>query len=564
MIRDQFILDISDELIVDLFAGGGGMSVAIEQALGRHVDIAINHNEDALSMHQANHPQTQHFVADVYEVCPRGVTRGRPVGLLHLSPDCTHHSQASAGQPRDTKIRSLAWVGVRWAGQVRPRVITLENVRQIRKWGPLIAKRDAATGRVVRRDRTVAAPGERVPVQDQYLMPDPKREGETWRSYKAAYRRLGYEFGDADMIAADYGAPTSRNRLFAVTRRDGVPVSFPSITHAKKATGRVKAHRQAWECLDFSLPCPSIFEREKQLAEATLARIAEGIVREVLEKKEPFIVPVTHAGARPVHSVKEPFRTITGANRGELGLVSPCITPIAHYNGTNPVHSVQESLRTVTAHPKGGSFALVSAFLAQMNGGKNTTPGHDLRGAVSTVSTKGSQQQLICAHLAHLQNNCAGRDVRDPLKTIHAEGQHHGVVECTLSPEDEAGALRVAAFLIRYYSHGGQWGDLRDPMSSVTTRDRLALVTVTIHGWPFVISDVGLRMLIARELYNAQGFPARYVIDRGHDGRVFTKTKQVRMCGNSVSPPPAVALIRHVVPELHVQFGDERRELAIA
>lgn len=188
------------------------------------------------------------------------------------------------------------------------------------------------------------------------------------------------------------------------------------------------------------------------------------------------------------------------------------------------------------------------------------TYGRDLRQPTSTISTKGSQQQLVTAHLAHLQNNCFGRDVHDPLRTIKAGGQVHGLVECALS-DDELGALRVAAFLIRYYSHGGQWGDLRDPLDTITVRHRLALVTVTIRGEKRLITDVGLRMLVPRELYLCQGFPRSYTIDVGHDGRAFTKEQQVKMCGNSVSPPPAAALIRHLVPELAVWFRGEERKL---
>lgn len=250
----QLILDIQKKLIVDLFAGGGGMSVAFETAWGRSPDIAINHSDDALSMHRINHPQTRHFIADVFEVCPRGATQGRPVGWLHLSPDCTHHSQAAGGQPRSKKIRGLAWVGYRWAGQVLPDVISLENVKQILQWGPLVAKRDKATGRVLKLDKTVAEPGERVPVQQQFLVPDPKRAGQTWRHFVRSLESLGYVVEWRIICAADHGGHTTRERLFMIARRDGLPIRWPEPTHFKKPAKGQQRWKAAAECIDFSRP----------------------------------------------------------------------------------------------------------------------------------------------------------------------------------------------------------------------------------------------------------------------------------------------------------------------
>lgn len=600
MIRDQFLLDIHRELIVDLFAGGGGMSTAIEDALGRAPDIAVNHDDDAISMHRLNHPQTEHRIADVFEVCPREATNGRPVGLLHLSPDCTHHSQASGGQPRDRKIRALSWVGYRWAGQVRPRVITLENVTQILKWGPLIAKRDKATGRVLKLDGTIAAPGERVPVQQQYLVPDPTHAGRTWMRFVALLRSLGYVVEWNALCAADFGAPTTRERLFMVARCDGKPIVWPASTHAKIPARGQHKWRAAAECIDWSIPCPSIFERKRPLADATLRRIARGICRYVIESGDPFIVPITHHGADRVHDIRDPLRTITAAHRGEFAMVAPILAGVGGRAGQSEPRSAAQPLYTTTAKgdtavvaatmvqmgygeregqaPRsldieaplgtivagGNKFGIVSAFMAQMNGGFNEVPGHDLRRPVSTITNKGSQQQLVTAHLAHLRGNCDARAVTDPLMTVSAGGQHHGIVECTLSPEIEAGALRVAAFLIRYYGEGGQWGDLREPMATITTRDRLALVTVVIHGTPYMIVDIGLRMLTPRELYLAQGFPGRHIISHGHDGRLFSKSVQVRMVGNSVSPPPATALVWANVPEMATWSVGEMHRAGIA
>ncbi|MBU2740248.1 DNA cytosine methyltransferase [Acidithiobacillus thiooxidans] len=546
MLNSQFILGINEEITVDLFAGGGGMSTAIEQAIGRYVDVAVNHNAEAISMHEANHPQTRHYIGDVFEVDPREASDGRAVGLLHLSPDCTHHSQASGGQPRDRKTRALSWVGKRWAGQVRPRVMTLENVKQILHWGPLIAKRDKATGRVLKLDGTVAEPGERVPLQAQYLVPDPKKIGKTWRAFVAQLRAMGYAVEWKILCAADFGAPTTRERLFMVARCDGQPIHWPEPTHTKVKTKGKKRWRSAAECIDWSVPCPSIFDREKPLADATLRRIARGLKKYVLESANPFIVPIAHYNGRDAcQPAQEPLRTITAYPKGgAFAVASPVLvqTGYGERAGQAPRSlDLDAPLGTVVAG--GTKHALTTAYLAQMNGGFNTTPGHDLRRPASTITHTGSQQQVVMAHLTHLRGHCDARDMEDPLMTISAGGQHQALVECTLSPDDEARTLRVAAFLIRYYGEGGQLGDLHDPMATITTKDRLALVTVHVEGTPYVIVDIGLRMLQPRELYRAQGFPDTYIIDHGHDGRKFSKSAQVRMCGNSVSPPPAIALI---------------------
>lgn len=570
MIEDQYILDINDELLVALFAGMGGWCHAMERATGRHVDIACNHDVHALAGHRINHPQTKHYKCDVYELDPVVACKGRRVGWLHLSPDCTHFSQASSGQPRSGKIRSLLWVALVWVGKLNkahgrgPRIISLENVKQIRKLGPLIAKRCKETGRVVKLDEDgkvygVAAPGEVVPRNRQFLMPDPKREGDGWRFFISELKRLGCTWiEDRNIVAADYGARTSRDRLFMLARWDRPPV-WPTQTHYKKPAAGHRKRLPVWEVLDFSLTCPSIFTRRHPLVENTCRRIARGIVDFVLEHADPFIIPVTHSGGNNrVHSVRDPLRTITTAQRGELALAVPSLvqTGYGERKGQSPrTQDIRKPLGTVVGTNK---HALCSAFMAQFNAGKNKTAGHDLRKPLSTTSQRGTQQQLCTAHLAHFRNNCHGRDVRDPLMTISAEGQHHGLVECTLAREEEAGALQVAAFLMRYYSNGGQWGGLRNPLASVTTKDRLALVTVTIQGRSWVIVDIGLRMLVPKELFGAMGFLPSFIIDRGWyelpDGsieeRALSKTTQVRLCGNAVSPPPAEALILANAPEL--------------
>lgn len=555
----QFILDLDDELIVDEFACGGGMSEAIEQAIGRHVDIAVNHDEDACSMHAANHPQTEHHWKDVFEVCPRQATRGRSVGLLHLSPDCTHHSQARGGQPRSKKLRGLAWIACRWGGVKRPRIITLENVKQILQWGPLIAKRCSKTGRVVRIDGTVAAAAERVPVDQQHLVPDPKRAGRNWRRFVAVLRGQGYDVEWRVLCAADYGTPTTRTRLFMVARCDGAPIVWPEPTHFKKPAKGQKKWRAAAECIDWSIEGRSIFGREKPLADATQRRIAHGMKRYVLDSADPFIVQLANWSRDGVANIRDPLSTVTAWPKGgSHAVVSPVMIQAGHGDGqpgarrwSYGAKDIREPVGTVTASGGGqalavgtlvqmgygeregqapralnvheplgtvvgaGKFAAVTAFVEQANGGFNTTPARDAREPLSTSTASGSQQRLVTAMMA----------------------------EPSLTPVQEAGALRVAAFLIRYYGQGGQLGDLCEPMATSTTKDRLALVTVWLRGEPYVIVDICLRMLTPRELYNANGFSSTYIIDRGHDGRLFSKSTQVRMCGNAVPPPLGRAVI---------------------
>jgi DNA (cytosine-5)-methyltransferase 1 len=552
MSSPQLRLLMDEKIIVDLFAGGGGMSVAMEMAWGRSPDIAINHNDDALSLHRLNHPQTRHFVADVFEVCPRGATQGRPVGWLHLSPDCTHHSQARGGQPRSAKIRALAWVGVRWAGQVMPDVISLENVKQFLKWGPLIAKRDKATGRVVKLDGSVAAPGERVPVENQFLVPDPRREGQTYRLFVRLLEGLGYTVDKRLIVAANHGGHTTRERLFQIASRTGQPILWDEQTHFKQPGRGQLRWKPAADCIDWSIGCSSIFERQRPLAEATLRRIARGIVRYVLQSGDPFIINMAHGGK--LEPVGEPISTIATEKGGCRALVAPTLVQAGYgeREGQAPrALDIEQPLGTIVGT---GKHAVASAYLMQANGGFNTTLGHDARQPVSTVTNSGSQQQLVTAFLSRQFGQSIGHSADEPMATVMAGGGGKtSVVECTLSTEEEAGALRTAAFLMRYYGEGGQWSDLRDPMTTVTTRDRMALVTVTIKGTPYVIVNIGLRMLEPRELFRAQDFPDSYIIDRGHDGRRFSKSAQVRMVGNSVDPLMAVGFLRLNAPELAVR-----------
>lgn len=508
------------EIVVDLFAGGGGASEALKQALGIDPALAYNHDQWAIGMHAANHTLTDHHREDIWHANPRVDVAGRLVGWFHFSPDCTHFSQAKGGQPRNHKIRALAWVGVKWVGQLAkvglaPRILSMENVWQMLSWCPLVAKRDKATGRVIKMDGTVAEPGERVPVQMQQLVPDKKRLGQTWKRFVAVLRSFGYVVEWRKLVAADYGAGTSRERLFLVARRDGEPIVWPEPTHGP---GRPLPSVTAAECLDFTIPCPSIFERKRPLADATMRRIAKGVMRHAIDAEEPFfITEFANASNGRTWSGREPLRTqCAGVKGGHFAAVVPTLvqTGYGEREGQSPRSlDIQKPLGVVVAG--GVKHALVSAFLEQANGGGpngNPARARSAREPVSAITASGSQQRLVTADLAQL------------------------------SPDAEAGTLRVAAFLVRYYSMGGQWGDLRDPLDTVTTRDRMALVTVTIKGTPYVIVDIGLRMLRPPELFRAQGFPADYIIDRTADGRPLTITAQVRMVGNSVSPPPLRAI----------------------
>ncbi|HHA2753251.1 TPA: DNA cytosine methyltransferase [Stenotrophomonas maltophilia] len=632
------------EIVVDLFAGGGGASEGLKQALGIDPALAYNHDELAIGMHAANHPLTQHHREDIWHAEPRVDVAGRPIGWFHASPDCTHFSQAKGGQPRSRKTRALSWVVLKWVGQLlradrlhstntAPRIISMENVWQILTWGPLVAKRCKTTGRVIKMDGTVAARGERVPVENQQLVPDKRHSGRTWQQFVAALRALGYAVEWRKLVASDYGAGTSRERLFLLGRRDGEAIVWPEASHgsAPGQTPRVTAA----DCLDFSIPCPSIFTRARPLADATMRRIAKGVMRHVIKSADPFIVPVTHQGGDRVHDVRDPMRTITAANRGELMLAAPELAPFIaeHANSSHALGSMRadEPLRTVCAGVKGGHFSMVTPILAGVGGRAGQSEPRSGGEPLYTMTTK-ADTALVAPHLvkfrgdsvgspatepvptitsgagaarpagaAHalgvaaaslvtLRRNMVGADARTPLTTVAAQAEHHAVSSAfmvqaahgegkpggvqrwgngskdartpvgtvtasgngghamaeaelaQLSPEQEAGALRVAAFLVKYYGTGANVPTLRDPVDTVTTRDRLALVTVHIQGTPYVIVDIGLRMLKPHELYRAQGFPPGYIIDRTANGTPLSTSAAVRMVGNSVSPPPLRAL----------------------
>ncbi|ANN78937.1 DNA cytosine methyltransferase [Bordetella flabilis] len=634
MIRNQFVLDVHPEILVDNFAGGGGASTGIEMALGRCVDIAINHDPEAVAMHEINHPQTRHYCESVWDVDPVEATQGRPVGLAWFSPDCKHFSKAKGGKPRDKRIRGLAWIVLRWAALVRPRVIMLENVEEFRTWGPLL----------------------------ESGQPCPARKGQTFRSFIHQLQEKGYAVEHRELRACDYGAPTIRKRLFLIARCDGQPIVWPEPTHGAPTSPEVQAgQRKPWrtaaDCIDWSIPCPSIFERQRPLAEATLRRIARGIRRYVIDAAQPFIV----GAGGPVYSGKpvpanRPFGALTtenhrhvvvphitkfrtgstGAALGEpmptitagpkenpagaphaVGIVAPSLVKVNHggddfrgrpldapiatltgKHGTGIVAptlvqagfgerpgqaprclDLHKPLGTVTA--QGRKHALVSAFLAKHYGGNYDGPGLPLGGPMHTATTvdhhavvaaqlvgcggragqsrprdAGEPAQTLTAkadtcvvtsHLAKLRNNQFGQATDEPMPTLTAGGGH---------------VADVRAFLVKYYSEGGQDQDCRDPMHTIPTKDRIGLVTVA--GQEYVIADIGMRMLEPHELYAAQGFPGDYIIAPTINGRRLPKHAQVRMCGNSVCPPLAAALVRANVSDLSAWTPREAKEKRVA
>lgn len=578
MISPQFSLDLNPEIIVDNFAGGGGASFGIEQALGRPVDIAVNHDKEAVALHSANHPQTAHFCEDVFKVDPIVVTGGRPVGAAWFSPDCKDFSKAKGGKPRSKKIRGLAWVVVKWAKLKRPRVIFLENVEEFQDWGPLLRNPKHA------KDCVCSEPcGKR----------DPLRTGRTFKYWVRRLRNLGYQVEWRELRACDYGAPTIRRRLFLIARCDSKPIVWPKPTHGDPtAPGFKESGLLPWntagDCIDFSIPCYSIFltreevkalklDIKRPLAEATMRRTARGVIKFVIEAKEPFLISYTHQGGDRVEPVSKPVKVITAAHRGEKGFVDVKLAPFITdtVNGSSPrSFDAQEPLRTQCAEVKNGHFAMVSALLAKHYTGVD---GSDLRKPIGTITSvdhhsltavhlqrafgqsigaaaakpmptvmpggKG-KTALVASHVTKFYGTNVGQSNGEPLHSITAQGQH---------------LAEVRAFLIKYYGNEKDGVSLSEPIHTIPCVDRFGLVMV--KGQPYAIVDILMRMLTARELYRGQGFPDHYVIDieidavnkRGKAVRKrLTGEAQVRMCGNSVCPPMARALVAANVPELSV------------
>ena len=721
-------------LVIDNFAGGGGASTGIEQALGRAIDVAINHDGEAIAMHRANHPATRHYCQSVWAADPERVVAengGGPVALAWFSPDCKHFSKAKGGKPVEKNIRDLAWVVVLWAQRVKPRVIMLENVEEFKTWGPLL----------------------------EDGKPCPVNKGLEYRRWMKELKKAGYRVEDRELRACDYGAPTSRKRLFVIARSDGEPIVWPAPTHGKPGSpgvgsGQLQPWRTAAEIIDWSIPCPSIFERKKPLKDATCRRIAHGIMRFVVNSPKPFIVPVCHTRSAPsarsgdeplqtvttakggelavvepflaplthhgpasrLYSLTAPIPTVTGAHRGEIALVAPVFARTAHGErdasgkkrgkgdhgpeetfptvlssqdsalisctivgcggrrgqsgpvdprgpypvttakadaclvaatlvkanfGSNPAQAVTVPLHTITTQgnrfgllsatliqagygeregqaprvldlamplgtivaggikhsiacaslisvdntstragryfplgdpvrtitSSGGGYATVAAFLhkyrpnspgadlgepaptitansfikrpggappislvcAHMEQANTGVIGHAMGEPVSTIVQKGCTQRLVASSLVKLRGTSAhGQPADEPLHTISAQGTHFA---------------EVAAFLVKYYGAHQHGQGVDRPLDAVTAKARFGLITVTIDGEEYVIADIGMRMLSARELARAQGFPANYVLEPIVNGKPLTKTAQIRMIGNSVCPPLSCALV---------------------
>lgn len=476
---------IHGELIVDNFAGGGGASTGIEMATGYSVDIAINHDPEAIRMHKTNHPNTRHYCEDVWQVDPVKVCKGYPVGLAWFSPDCKHFSKAKGGKPKDKFIRGLAWVACRWAGLVRPRVIMLENVEEFKTWGPLNREKH----------------------------PIKFKQGKTFEKFVQQLTDLGYEVQFRELVAADYGAPTMRKRFFLIARCDGKPITWPEPTHGPADSeqvkkGNLKPYVGAYTQIDFSRPCPSIFDTSEQikekygiravrpLAPKTMARIARGLKKFILENPEPFIIQCNHGGKRKPGDIREPMPTITGKHG--YGIIAPTL--------------IQYHSETV----------------------KDEVRGQTIADPVMTVDSS-NRYGLVTSFLSKFYKTGTGQDLREPLHTITTSPGHFG---------------EVRAFLTKYYGAGTGGQSVKDPLDTITAQDRFGLVVIAVTE--FQIVDIGLRMLEPSELYGCQGFPDDYIIDHDYTGKKYPRSEQVRRCGNAVCPPIPAALVRSNLPELCV------------
>lgn len=566
-------MNLLEELIVDNFAGGGGASTGIELATGRPVDIAINHDPDAIAMHKANHPYTTHYCESVWDVDPKKVCRGRKVGLAWFSPDCKHFSKAKGGKPVDKNIRGLAWIVLKWAGTVRPRVIILENVEEFQTWGP------------VRKGKPVKS-----------------RAGETFRKWKEQLESLGYCIEHRELVAADYGAPTIRKRFFLIARCDGKPIVFPEKTHAPADSeevkeGRKKPWKSAAEIIDWSIPCPSIFDTSEEikekygiravrpLAENTIKRIIRGLDKFVLNTSAPFLVMVNHTGEFRGQEITDPVQTVTAKNG--YGLVSPVLEPYSIWTVSKAEQcllmpslvqyhteqsekargqKVTEPLMTLDASNR---YGVSAAYLTKYYG--NERGGISAADPLHTVTAK-DREAVTAVHMEKFYSGGytgCGSSAKEPLGTITAV-DHNGISATFLSKFYKTGigqeisdplhtvttspghfGLTIVK-LERENTDMGHWNEIRELLNQYTDYkigcDEILLIS--IKNQKYFISDIGLRMLTPKELYAANGFPADYIIDKDCDGKTYGKTKQVARCGNAVPPPFAEALVRANLPEM--------------
>lgn len=548
-------LSCFDEIIVDNFAGGGGASTGMELATGRPVTIAINHDPAAILMHQTNHPYTQHLQASVWDVDPVEVCQGRPVGLAWFSPDCKHFSKAKGAALVDRNIRGLAWIVLRWAGTVRPRVIILENVEEFQTWGP------------VRKGKPVKS-----------------KSGETFQRWKSQLKALGYKVEHRELVAADYGAPTTRKRLVLIARCDGRPIVWPERTHTPDGLGGTKKWRSAAEIIDWTVPMYSIFATKQEikerygvnavrpLADNTLRRVIRGVDKFTLKSGKPFLIECNHSGAGHIGSIDESVKTVT--QKCTMGVCDSILAPVTFPNTDNsvgspasePVHTItsagnqilstanliqyhteqtenvranglSEPLPTVDASNR---YGLISANLVEYYG--NGTP-LDISEPLHTV-TSHDREALTAAHVVEFKGADIGQNVDRPLRTITAS----------------AGEFAVAGTIVKKYRSGtdlGYWPKIRALLNQYCgyhlAEDEIILLQINGRLW--YIADITLRMLNPAELYRAMGFPADYIIDHDYTGKPYPKTQQVARCGNAVCPPMASAVVRANMPEWAVEIN---------
>lgn len=588
----SYQITLHNDLIVDYFAGGGGASQAIEQALHRTVDVAVNHDKAAVAMHTANHPNTVHKCQDVHDVDPRELAAGRRILLAHFSPDCKHFSKAKGGALLDRKIRDLAWVVHRFTSlpqDVKPLVITLENVEEFTTWGPLL----------------------------ENGKPCPRRKGHIFKAFINAFKRNGYAVEWKELRACDYGAPTIRKRLFLIARCDGEAIVWPAPTHGDprkpgfKESG-LKPWHTAAEIIDWSIPATSIFEPGRDLAENTLRRVARGMKRYVIDAEKPFIVTCNHGGdwfrgqgldeplctltaARDAHGLVQacmigaggpayageprgmdrPMQTLT--TRNHSALVGAALVGCGGRMGQSPERSVEEPMQTVTAK---ADSCVMAAHMIQHNGGFYDGAGRGMDEPLATITTTGGQTQVSGAvFISKLRGTSTAAPADEPLHTVSAGGKHHAP---------------VCAVLVKYYGNERDGCDLQEPLHTITTKDRFALAKVEravpqtmtdeqrynawwvmrfledydavphsenhMHGprpsmlmlGDSIMVDIVMRMLKPHELAKGQGFDPNYIIDYGmflqDDGTLvkkkLTQSEQVMKIGNSVSPPPYRAIVK--------------------
>lgn len=544
---NQVSIAAPDEIIVDNFAGGGGASTGMELATGRIVKIAINHDPDAILMHKTNHPRTRHLQASVWDVDPVKECGGCPVGLAWFSPDCKHFSKAKGAALVDRNIRGLAWIVLRWAGTVRPRVIILENVEEFQTWGP------------VRRGKPIK-----------------KKAGQTFQRWKKQLSDLGYTIEHRELVAADYGAPTTRKRFVLVARCDGRPIAWPERTHNKDGADGLPKWRAAAEVIDWSQSCYSIFATKEEiksrygvtavrpLADNTMRRVIRGVDKFVIRAKTPYIVPwtVTNTCNSVGSQVTAPVHTVTTA--GNQLLLSPALIQY-HTEQSENVRgqSVTETLRTVDASNR---YGLVSACLSKFYGG---VVGAEVQAPMPTV-TAIDHNALIAANLVEYYGNGNPLNVAEPMRTVTSHDREALTLThiCEFKGQDigqdqrkplrtitaSAGEFAEIRTEVRTYEPGadmGHWPEVRALLNRFCGYDlkENEVLTLDVGGTAYFVADIGLRMLTPRELYNAMGFPPDYIIDRDYTGRAYGKSKQVARCGNAVCPPMAEAVVRANLPE---------------